>query len=279
MGSILKASAAGSFYPAEPEKLRFDLNRMLTDTVRQDFKTEKKPAALIVPHAGYVYSGVQAAKAYAHIMSRNYSVVCVISPSHTVFFSFLSIYSGAALETPLADVPVHSESRNRVSHLPGIQLSKKAYSGEHALEVQLPFLSYCLKEFSLLPVIMGDQSPGQVKNASEMIRSLKDHYGRDILFVVSSDLSHFHSAEDAAVKDAKFMELCRQRDAENLLEHLEAGEVEACGGGPVAALLTAFNSKEYDYLDLGYSHSGQINGDNTTVVGYTSAIMTESDRI
>lgn len=279
MARKLKASAAGRFYPAEPEELLSDLDGMLTDALRQGLGTEKKPAALIVPHAGYVYSGKQAAKAYMHIISQNYSLVCVISPSHTAFFSFLSVYSGVALQIPLAEIPVHEESRKRVLHLPGIQVSSMAYSGEHALEVQLPFLSRCLKKFSLLPVIMGDQSPEQVKNASELIRCLKNDYGQDILFVISSDLSHFHSQEEAALKDEKFMEICRQRDPAKLLKHLETGDVEACGGGPVAALLTAFNSKDYDYLDLGYTHSGQINGDSNSVVGYTSAIMTERDRI
>src|SRR6056297_1404618 len=158
MKKFLKPAVADYFYPGDKEELEDFLSSLLSH-IPGNLKAsaDLKIAALISPHAGYVFSAAQAAKAFARIKGSSYNCVCIVSPSHREYFNFLSIFSGDGLSTPLGDLPVNEKARKIAASCPGVQLSSAGYHGEHALEVQLPFLQMTLNDFSILPVVMGDQ--------------------------------------------------------------------------------------------------------------------------
>lgn len=271
MKRVRKPAVAGMFYPSHAEELERTV-RSLLDGV----KTALRPGTvvgLVAPHAGYVYSGGTAAAAYAHLRGAERSVVVVVSPSHREFFDGVSVYPGDAYETPLGVVPVAGEMRSRLTALmPGLLVSMKGHGTEHALEVQLPFLQCALGEFALLPLVIGHQSQDHCFALGTALAALCR--GTDALLVASTDLSHFSSADVAQRLDDVVAADIAAFDPGRLMEDLEAGTAEACGGGPVAAVM-----KACDMLGarvptvLARTHSGMITGDHQSVVGYLSAVI------
>ncbi len=271
MKRVRKPAVAGMFYPSNADELERTV-RGLLDGV----KTALRPGTvvgLVAPHAGYVYSGGTAAAAYAQLRGTDRSVVVVVSPSHREFFDGISVYPGDAYETPLGTLPVAGEMRSRLTALmPGLLVSTKGHGTEHALEVQLPFLQCALGDFALLPLVIGHQSREHCFALGAALAALCR--GTDALLVASTDLSHFSSAEVAQHLDDVVAADIEAFDPERLMQDLEAGTAEACGGGPVAAVMRAC-----DLLGarvptvVARTHSGMITGDHRSVVGYLSAVI------
>jgi hypothetical protein len=271
--SIRKPSVAGQFYPKNQNELSFMLESFFKTLKNTHYNSNRHIAALLVPHAGYVYSGVQAAKAYSAVRSKNYKLVCIISPSHRVYFNSISVSPHDAYQTPLGDIVIDKKATEIALSCSGIEKTMQGHGNEHALEVQLPFVQYVLGNIPMLPMVMGDQSMLAIENLSVCISNLYAEYHKDILFIASSDLSHFHHAIEAKSMDEKFIELLQKADWKSLYELLYYEEIEACGAGPILALLKGLELQEADIEVLGYSHSGQISCDNSSVVGYTSALL------
>lgn len=271
MKRMRKPAVAGMFYPASPG----ELERMVRDllegvTVRVQ---AGRVAGIIAPHAGYIYSGETAAQAYAQLLGQTCSVVVVVSPSHREFFDGISVYPGDGYETPLGGIPVAQELRDRLGEvLPGLLVSTQGHGTEHALEVQLPFLQCALQPFMLLPLVIGHQSREHCFGLGKALGEICA--GMDVLLVASTDLSHFSPAGVAQQLDGVVAADITAFDPVQLMRDLEAGAGEACGGGPVAAVMTAC-----DVLGartptvLGRSHSGMVTGDHQSVVGYLSAVI------
>ncbi len=268
-------AVAGQFYPDNPDSLKKMLQRFFEEVAEDAVHIEEHIAALVVPHAGYVFSGLQAAKAYYYLKNRKYKLVCIISPSHREYFEAISIYPGEGYRTPLGDLQIDDKAREIALQCEAFHETISGHRAEHALEVQLPFLQYLLKDFSILPLVMGDQGKDSVQAAAECVGRLYREFGKDILFVASTDLSHFHSANEAETLDRLFISLLEDYQDKELEQALQRGNVEACGGGPLLAILRGLPKDRHFVHTLGYRHSGQVNYERREVVGYTSALILE----
>ncbi len=227
---------------------------------------------LIAPHAGYIYSGKTAAYAYNLLKDKKYKTVIIISPSHAEYFPGISIYDGDAYETPLGIVEIDQEMTDKI-----VENSKTIFRGieghrrEHALEVQIPFLQSVLNEFKIVPIVMGDQSKMFVDELAEKLSKVVDN---KTLVVASSDMSHFYSSEEADRLDSIVEKRISEFEYDKLLQDLENHKCEACGGGPIAAMMKTAHLKNVNKsFVLHRSDSGDITGDKNEVVGYLSAVV------
>src|ERR1019366_5793353 len=194
---IRQPAVAGSFYPADPKELAGMLDGFLAKAAPPPLENV---VALVAPHAGYPYSGPVAAYSYALLKGRKYDRVVVIAPSHYEAFGFSSVYDGAAYTTPFGQVPVDQAFAAKLAKLntpsPLIKLSSIGHTPsagrpEHAIEVQLPFLQRVVRQFQLVPIIMGDQSYDACRTLGVALAKLAA--GTNTLIVASSDLSHYHT--------------------------------------------------------------------------------------
>jgi len=268
---IRKSVIAGTWYPGNPKVLRTDIENFLHNV--PDGKIDGRVTGLIVPHAGYVYSGQVAAFAYNILKGETFDAVIVLGPSHRTYFHGVSIYDRGGYETPLGVVPVDVKlandimaQSNMISPIPA------AHAQEHSLEIQLPFLQVVLGEFRFVPVVMGEQDRLTCETLAESIfRAIGD---RKVLLVGSTDLSHFHSYEKAVKLDSVVLKHIEKMDGRGLLKDLESNVCEACGGGP--AVVTMMVSEKLGARTakiLKYANSGDVTGDTGSVVGYVSAVF------
>lgn len=269
MTTIRKPAVAGFFYPGNPDELTSELNEFLSRAASPDVK---EPGGIIVPHAGYTYSGLTAAYAYSLLEGRSYDTVIVLSPSHREYFSGISIYEGDAYETPLGVIEVDQEKADALMDGSSvIERGSMGHHAEHALEVQLPFLQRALTSFRIVPVVMGDQHRRYIELLADRLAEVIDN---KTLLVASSDLSHFHSKAEAHQLDSRIADAVENFDPEALMQRLESGAAEACGGGLMAALMIACREAGFDKSTLLHrSDSGEVTGDTGEVVGYLSAAI------
>lgn len=267
---VRRAAVAGTFYPADADELQHHIADLMGQVRTR--KLNGKIRGIVSPHAGYMYSGLTAAHAYAMLRGEKFDTVVVISPSHREFFSGVSVYSGQAYETPLGLVAVNARLRDAlVESAYCIVASERGHRDEHALEVQLPFLQQVLPPFSLLPLVIGDQKRAVCIELGEALaRVLKEE---NALLVASTDLSHFYNAQVAHALDSVMINDVREFNPDKLMRDLERQRTEACGGGPVVAVLTALKRLGVDKIEvLHRSTSGDVSGDYGSVVGYVSAV-------
>ena len=259
---------AGTWYPGTEGQLRKTVRGYL-DNVEKE-KLEGELIGLISPHAGYIYSGQVAAHAYKQLDGVYYDAVAVISPVHRMFVGRFAVTSATAYETPLGLVKVDAELVEATDK--EIGLSRVSQDNEHSLEIQLPFLQVVLGEFKLLPIMVGDQEMSLCqKLGTALAKVLK---GRNALLVASTDLSHFHNYGTAVRLDEIVLERVRAYDPEGLAQDLKRGKCEACGGGPVVAVMLAAKEMGANKAKvLKYMNSGDVTGDRFQVVGYMAAAL------
>lgn len=275
MSTIRPPAVAGLFYPGLQTVLTRNLDELMLRAATRGKRGKLK--GLIAPHAGYSYSGYTAATGYKLLKERPFSSVIIVGPSHREYFNGVSIYDGDAFKTPLGDVEVDAGLRDQLVHAwKDIALTDTGHAAEHSVEVQLPFLQRVLGSFSFVPVVMGDQRREYCKRLAEAIGEVCA--GKDVLLVASSDLSHYHPYKVAIELDRMVLNQIEHYDPEGLMEKLEAEELEACGGGPVAAVMMAArklgaNSSQI----LHYCNSGDVSGEKDAVVGYVSAALFQEE--
>ena len=271
---VRKPTVAGLFYPSSP----VELSKTIADLYAEVDKItlSGRPGALIVPHAGYPYSGRTAAMAFKLLEGEEFDTVVVIAPSHTVFFKGSSVYGGDGYETPLGVIDIDKKLSEKIATIhPSVYFSKMGHAGgatrgEHALEVQLPFLQIVLGRFQLIAIVMGDQEEDSIRSLGESLAAALK--GTNSLMVASSDLSHFHSEKVARRLDDAVRVAIEAFDPELLLQTLGSGKGEACGGGPMAAVMIAAKRLGATRTQIiHYSTSGETTGDFNEVVGYLSA--------
>ncbi len=273
MEGIRKAAVAGLFYPGSETELKKELNSLLDENKPEIFP--ERIFGMIVPHAGYMYSGGTAAFAYNLLRGKKYKTVIVIAPSHREYFAGISLFAGEAYETPLGIIPVNRKVIEKLE-----SVSRNFFFGlighgdhEHSLEVQLPFLQTVLEDFELVPIVIGDQSKNFV---DELADALADVYDENTIIIASSDLSHFHPKDIAKQLDGKVVEYINDMDYQGLLGALAEDKCEACGGGPIGALMKAASKNNFTRAKvLDICDSGDATGDITGVVGYLSAVIYE----
>ncbi len=283
---VRQAAVAGSFYPADPKVLSEMIDSMLAQ-VSGPPVTDPILAA-VAPHAGYEYSGPVAAYTYAALKGRKYSRVVIIAPSHHVFFDYISVYEGDAYATPLGNVPVDKAfARQLVKMDSRIRLSSEGHDptaegGEHSVEVELPWLQKVLGKFEIVPIVMGNQSNNSYESSralgvalAKLIKS--EARPGDTLVLASSDLSHFHTYDEAVKIDHKTLDGLRAWDYFSMSRNFESGIWEACGGAPiVAAMIYAERMGANQARVLKYANSGDVIGDHSRVVGYSADVFVKA---
>jgi len=251
-----RPAVAGSFYPAQARRLRQQVMELLADA---DTALKITPKALIVPHAGYVYSGRTAAAGFATLSgsTQTFARIVLVGPAHYVAIRGVALPTPDAFETPLGRVPVDQATLNEITGLPFVSRNDAAHAPEHALEVELPFLQIVLPSFSLLPLVVGDASAHEVAQVLARLWS-----GPETLLVISSDLSHYHSYETARRLDAATAAAIENGDWASL------GPEQACGYLPIAGLLIEANRRNLKARRLSLCNSGDTAGPRDQVVGY-----------
>jgi hypothetical protein len=253
------AAVAGFFYAREPEDLRREVRAMLAQApVRPDL--EDTPKALLVPHAGYAYSGPVAASAFALLARTGGGIrrVVLLGPAHRAPVRGLALPGATGFETPLGTVPVDLEAVEALRDLPSVGTDRRAHAAEHSLEVQLPFLQAVLGPFSFVPLVVGEASAARVAEVLERLWG-----GPETLLVISSDLSHYHPYAEAVALDRR---TCERIAGLHLLE--DAGQ--ACGAAPLNGLLLAARRRGLRAVPLDLRNSGDTAGDRSRVVGYAA---------
>lgn len=262
-GSIRPPAVAGMFYSGSMTALSAEVRDYLSHAATA---TASAPKALIVPHAGYVYSGLVAASAYACLGAARASIrrVVLLGPTHRVAIRGLALPDAAAFDTPLGRVPLDAELVNAVKSLPQVTTSEAVHAMEHSLEVQLPFLQLALDQFSLLPLAVGMASAEEVAEVLDRVWG-----GPETLIVISSDLSHYHPYAEAQRLDR---ETARQIASLQLL----ADHEQACGATPINGLLVCARRRGLTAQLLDLRNSGDTAGDHSRVVGYGAFALREA---
>lgn len=261
MEVVREAAVADMFYPADP----VELERQITDFIDSAGDNHEPALALIVPHAGYIYSGPVAASAYTHLRSLRGKIrkVILLGPSHRVGFRGIAVSGADYFVTPLGRIPLDHAARKELLDMPQVHLFDQAHADEHSLEVQLPFLQKMLGDFTLIPLVVGDADAHDV---AEVIETLwKDE---QTLVVVSTDLSHYHDYHTAQRLDRN---TCAAIES---LEPEDIGYDQACGRNPLNGLLTVARHRNLHVHTLDLRNSGDTAGPRDRVVGYGAWMLT-----
>ena len=269
--NIRQPVVAGSFYTASAKALSEEIENYLKNVPPKD--AYGKPIGLISPHAGYMYSGQVAAYAYKQIEGMEYDAVIVIAPSHRAYFPGASVDDKEGYRTPIGIIPVEVDIAKRITDRSSlVSYYPQAHVEEHSLEVQLPFLQMVLKDFKLVPIIMGDQDLATCERLAEDIAGVIK--GQDILVVASSDLSHYHPYDEAKRLDQKVIEYIDNYDPRGLASALSQRKTEACGGGPIITVLFIGQHLGANRARVvKYANSGDVTGDYSGVVGYAAGVI------
>jgi AmmeMemoRadiSam system protein B len=268
---VRQPAVAGAFYPGSRDILYTEVNSLLetagVQKTAEDPAIGSTPKAIIVPHAGYIYSGAVAATAYSRLHNARDIIkrVVLLGPCHRVPVRGLALPGVDIFETPLGQIPVDQHAVTSIRNLSQVVESPAVHADEHSLEVQLPFLQSVLSNFSLLPLAVGDATSQEVAEVLEVLWG-----GDETLIVVSSDLSHFLPYQDAQHIDKQTVqEIIELRGP---LDHQQA-----CGGTPVNGLLLAARHHHLQPELLDLRNSGDTAGDKSRVVGYASVAFNERD--
>jgi AmmeMemoRadiSam system protein B/AmmeMemoRadiSam system protein A len=259
MGSVRAAAVAGMFYPGDARALAAEVDDLLGG-VEEIAPRLGFPKALVVPHAGYIYSGPVAARAYDELGAARGIVkrVVLLGPVHRVPVRGLAVPSATAFATPLGEVAVDQGALRAVQDLPQVVQSDPAHALEHSLEVQLPFLQKVLGEFMLVPFAVGAANVEQVAQVIERLWG-----GPETLVVISTDLSHYHEYQEARRIDSST--LARIAACATDIHH-----EEACGATPLNGLLSFARERKLQIKQLAACNSGDTAGGKGKVVGYSS---------
>jgi AmmeMemoRadiSam system protein B len=265
MQPIRLPAVAGAFYPGEAAALTSSVAGLLRNARSETDTPPAAPKALLVPHAGYIYSGSMAARAYAQLVAVRDTIrrVVLLGPVHRVPVRGLALPGAAAFATPLGQIEVDGEAVAALKPLRQVVTSSAAHAMEHSLEVQLPFLQGVLGGFKLVPLAVGDAEPHEVAEVLETLWG-----GPETLIVISSDLSHYLPYRAAQNIDSATVERILALDGP--LSH-----EEACGGTPINGLLLAARRHHLQPQLLGLCNSGDTAGDRQRVVGYAAITFTE----
>ncbi len=252
---IRPPAVSGFFYPDEPSELKQTVSAYLRDTEPE----VSPPKALIVPHAGYIYSGPIAARAYASLkpVRNRISRVVLLGPAHRVRLQGIALSSAASFATPLGNIEIDKPAVEKIGQLNQVAIMDAAHEKEHSLEVHLPFLQVSLAAFTLVPLVVGNATPGQVAEVLELLWG-----GDETLIVISSDLSHYHDYDTARQTDSRTSAAIQRCELEKIGPH------QACGCMPMRGLLQIAKRSRMEINILDVRNSGDTAGTKDRVVGY-----------
>jgi MEMO1 family protein len=261
-------AVAGLFYAADPR----ELTATVDDLMAKAHETRRRlpgraPFAIVVPHAGLIYSGQTAAIAYQHLtrFRSQFQRVLILGPAHRVAFQGIAAPSVGAFRTPLGTVPVDTDAITALGRLDYVNVRDDAHATEHCIEVQLPFLQHCLDHFSIIPLVVGGASAAQV---AEVIRVMTAEPGT--LVVVSSDLSHYLDYDSANSLDQTTLDAILRLDPDGIADE------GACGRLPIKGLIDVARDAALAVTLLDHRTSGDTAGPKDRVVGYASLWFEDS---
>jgi AmmeMemoRadiSam system protein B len=266
--NVRPAAVAGRWYPRTAPALTEAVDQHLAKSTQE---VEGDLVAIIAPHAGLMYSGGVAAHAYALLRTRTFDVVVIVGPSHFVGFEGVSVYPSGAFATPLGMVDIdHECARALIDATPVVRDQLAPHSGEHSLEMQLPFVQRVAPGAKIVPLLMGFQTAATARALGEALAVVVR--GKRAILIASTDLSHYHDAATASTLDHVVID-CVSRFDPDLLQHaLDKKPEHACGGGPTVAVMRAARLlAARDAVVLDYADSGDVSGDKSAVVGYMAA--------
>ncbi|RKY35770.1 MAG: AmmeMemoRadiSam system protein B [Candidatus Omnitrophota bacterium] len=263
-----KPVAADKFYPADKFAL---LNQIETMTVST--KHKQQALALIVPHAGYVYSGAVAGKVISLVEITD--TVLLLGPNHTGLGKLYSLMCSGIWETPLGNVNINQQLANMiVKGSKIIEEDRKAHIYEHCLEVELPFLQYYNPRLNIVPLVVADTQIKRLKEAAQNIANTLKAFSEQVLLVVSTDFSHYEPQEVAKEKDSAAIQAILNLEPEDLFYKVNTLNISMCGFAPVVMLLyicKELGVKKVELID--YQTSGRVSGDYSSVVGYAGIVI------
>ena len=267
------AAFADQFYPGDPARLAADVDAYLAAAAPAGPAAAGRVLGLVVPHAGYMYSGRTAAAAYAVVRGQAIDAVVVIGPSHRHAFEGASIWPAGGFETPLGTVRVDADLAKAIAKAAGFRFRPEAFAEEHSVEVQLPFIQHALPGAAIVPIVMGAQTEATIRALAAALA--KTCRGRKVLVVASTDLSHYLPEKKARATDAATAALLEGVETGALIRKVEAGENIMCGGGGVASLLLyAAKVGRPEVRVLARTDSASFGG---PVVGYLAAAVRTRD--
>jgi len=269
--NIREPAVSGAFYPANKEELARQVDGFLANAEKTDIKG--RIIALIVPHAGYVYSGQVAAYSFKQLEGTDFKKIIIVSPSHYVGFDGISVYNQGSFETPLGLVKIDEELANKI-----IQKNQRfvfyppAHQKEHAIEVEIPFLqrAYKGKDFKIVPVVMGNPVSGDIRILSDALYDVAD---KDTLLIISVDLSHYHPYDKAVELDTSGISAIEKLDPDWLGQQINNENTEIDAPIAVLAMIMFANRSGAKAAVLKYANSGDVTGDKSKVVGYSSILI------
>lgn len=274
-GHLRPAQFAGGFYPAGPKELSSLLDRFLAQAPALE-AGRGRIAAIMVPHAGYIYSGETAARVYKNLEGKVFDTVILLGPSHHIPFSGAAVWGEGAWETPLGAVSVDEQlARLIAAGDDHIRFSEQPHLGEHSLEVQLPFLQKTLGSFQIVPIVLNDASQENCTRLAAALASALKETSKRVLLVASTDLSHYHDSARALEMDEKALAAIEREDTLGLARLLSSGEAELCGDAAVLTLLETIRRlpQTPKAVKLERGSSAKASGDEKRVVGYGAVLF------
>ncbi len=258
-------AVAGRFYPGSEEPLWVEVTALLGPP------TPSRPAlGVLVPHAGYVYSGKVAGETYARVEVPGRAVV--LCPNHTGFGARVALWPEGGWRTPLGRVPVDAELTAALRACPLVEDDRAAHLREHALEVQLPFLQARRPDVAIAALCLGPLSADACEELGRAVAVAVR--ARPALLVASSDMSHYLPAEVARALDERALARFLALDARGLHETVRQEEISMCGVVPATVMLAAARELGATRAELvRYANSGDVSGDRESVVGYAGAVV------
>lgn len=276
--TVRPPAVAGRFYPSDPTELRAVVATLLADARKNLSGVPTTPfRAVIAPHAGYIYSGPTAAAVFARVTVP--ALVIILAPNHTGIAEAkggVSLWETGAFRTPLGDVPVDAGVAQALRDLSEglVEVDHDAHRGEHAVEVELPFLQMLRSDVRIVPLVIAWDAWEPARRLGQMLARLVPTHGEPVLLLASSDLNHYEPAAVSERKDASALEAVRALDGEDLLARCKRERISMCGRGPAAVVLAAARALGATHAGVvDYRHSGWVSGDNGRVVGYAGVVI------
>ncbi len=286
MTSALRTPAvAGRFYPGRAEELLRDIRKYTSAGTSGDTATSTGRIAAIgcvAPHAGYVYSGAVAGAVYSRLEIPEHCIV--LCPNHTGRGRPLAVMASTTWQTPLGEVAADAELGTRLlRRFPTLEEDSAAHRGEHAIEVQLPFLQAQQPRLKIVPIVVGTSDFDVLRGLGEALADVIGDFQEEereedskekVLIVASSDMNHYESAAITRAKDHKAIDRMLALDARGLWEVVMAEDISMCGFGPAVVMLAAAKLLGATSATLAkYATSGDVSGDYQSVVGYAGIIV------
>lgn len=270
---LRKTAHAGSFYPRFGEQISAQIECWTSGQAIA--KAGENCLGLIVPHAGYVYSGECAARAYHYVSEQQFDTLLILHPSHQGIHFDWSVSPFDEYDTPLGRLSQDAQLYDLLTrNNPESGQEKRLHELEHSLEIQLPLIKYFLPETQICPVMIGRPHPEVAMRLADKLREAIAESGKRVGIVVSTDLSHYYDSDRAEKMDSLITRYIMSLDPDALWQSVISKRCEACGiGGLLALLYYAIEFDDAKAKVIQYTHSGKVSGDNQQVVGYLSALV------